>query len=426
MKPTPKKIEQTYNYAKERYAALGVDTDKALAKARQIPISLHCWQVDDVGGFETKPENVAGGGIMATGNYPGRARTADEARADYEKVLEFVPGTLRLNLHACYAETGKQVVDRDALEPKHFANWMDWGKQHGLRLDFNPTFFAHPKADDGYTLSSTNTEIRKFWVRHCIACRQIAEAMAKKQGGPSIINHWIPDGEKDFPADRWTRRALLTESLDEAVANEKSVNKKLCVDYVESKLFGLGSEEYVVGSAEYYSSYALTRGLGYCLDMGHWHPTEEIYDKISSFLQFHKKLLLHVSRPIRWDSDHVVIFSDALRHVFLEIQRGNAWDRVAVATDYFDASINRIAAYTIGLRATRKAILFALLDPTAQLKRFEGAGNRAARLALMDEMKTMPIGLVWDYLCVQDDRPLDVDWLGECGKYETEVLSKRR
>ncbi|MGA2222404.1 MAG: L-rhamnose isomerase [Verrucomicrobiia bacterium] len=425
MKATEKRVQEGYSGAKEQYAALGVDADAAVAKALKIPVSIHCWQVDDVVGFETKEEGLSGGGIMATGNYPGRARTADEARADYEKVLGLVAGAHRLNIHALYAETGRKVVDRDALEPQHFANWMDWGKKHGVHLDFNPTFFAHPKANDGFTLSHTDKAIRKFWVRHTVVSRKIAEAMAKNQGGPSLINHWIPDGCKDFPADRWTHRALLTESLDEAIANEKSVNKNLCVDYVESKLFGLGSEEYVVGSAEYYSSYALSRGVGYCLDMGHWHPTETIHDKISSFLQFHKKLLLHVSRAVRWDSDHVVIFNDDLRHVFLEIQRGNAWDRVAVATDYFDASINRIAAYAIGLRATRKAILYALLDPSNKLKQLEAEGNNAGRLAMMDEMKTMPFGAVWDYLCAKGNAPLDHAWMDDVKNYEASVLRKR-
>ena len=421
MKVTGKKIEQVYSYAKERYAALGVDADKAVFKAIEIPVSMHCWQADDVGGFEVKEEGLASGGIMATGSYPGRARTPDEARTDYEQVLRLVPGTLRLNLHACYAETGGKIVDRDALEPRHFANWMNWAKHHGIHLDFNPTFFAHPKANDGFTLSHTDKTIREFWVRHTVACRRIAELMARKQGGPCVINHWIPDGCKDFPADRWTHRALLTESLDAAIANEKSVNKKLCLDYVESKLFGLGSEEYVVGSAEYYSSYALSRSIGYCLDMGHWHPTEEIYDKISSYLQFHKKLLLHVSRPVRWDSDHVVIFNDALRNIFLEIQRGRAWTRVALATDFFDASINRIAAYVIGLRATRKAILYALLDPTTELQKLEAAGDNAGRLALMDEMKTMPFGDVWGFLCQRAGAPLDHEWMGEVKKCEGNV-----
>ena len=420
-----KSIAQSYSLAKKAYAELGLDTDSAIRAGLKIPISLHCWQADDVGGFETKGEAVSGGGIMATGNYPGRARTGDEARQDYDRVLEIVPGKLRLNVHAIYAETGNKPVDRDALKPEHFSNWMAWSRRHRVALDFNPSFFAHPKANAGFTLSSDDPATRKFWINHCIASRKIAEAMAKNQNGPCIVNHWIPDGAKDFPADRWTHRALLTQSLDTAIANEKSVNKKLCVDFVESKLFGIGSEEYVVGSAEFYSSYALSRGIGYCLDMGHWHPTETITDKISAYLQFHKKLLLHVSRPNRWDSDHVVIFNDDLRAAFLEIARGNAWDRVAIATDYFDASINRIAAYAIGLRATRKAILYALLDPSAKLKELELAGNNAARLALMEEMKTMPFGAVWEQLCAASGTPGDHDWVDDVMKYEKQVLRKR-
>ena len=418
-------MSKPYIHAKETYAALGLNTDRAIKQALALPVSFHCWQVDDVVGFEVKEGALAGGGIMATGNYPGRARTPAEARQDFEQVLKLVPGKLRLNLHASYAETDGKVVDRDALEPKHFAGWMQWGKAHGVPLDFNPTFYAHPKANDGFTLSHTDKAIRQFWIRHAIASRKIAAAMAKVQGTPSIINHWIPDGCKDYPVDRWTHRALLTEALDAAIVNEKSVSKKMCLDYVESKLFGLGSEEYVVGSAEYYSSYALSRGLGYCLDMGHWHPTEEIYDKISALLQFHRKLLLHVSRPIRWDSDHVVIFNDALRQVFLEIQRGQAWNRVAVATDYFDASINRIAAYAIGLRATRKAILYALLDPTAELQQLEAAGNHAGRLALQDEMKTAPFGAVWDEACDQAGIPRDRQWMTGVLEYERTVQRQR-
>jgi L-rhamnose isomerase len=420
-----KSSDPSYQLATKSYAALGLDTETAIRAALRIPISLHCWQADDVGGFETKAESVMGGGILATGNHPGRARTGDEARQDYDQVLALVPGKLRLNIHACYAETGRKVVDRDQLKPEHFSNWMTWSRKRRVALDFNPTFFAHPKANAGFTLSSTDPAVRKFWIKHSLASRRIAEAMAKNQGAPCIVNHWIPDGAKDFPADRWTHRALLTQSLDQAIAKDKTVNKRLCVDYVESKLFGIGSEEYVVGSAEYYSSYALSRGIGYCLDMGHWHPTETITDKLSAFLQFHKKILLHVSRPIRWDSDHVVIFNDDLRAAFLEIARGNAWDRVAVATDYFDASINRIAAYAIGLRATRKAILYALLDPSARLRELEEAGRNAARLALMDEMKTMPFGAIWDELCARSRAPIDRRWMNDVDKYEKNVLRHR-
>lgn len=420
-----KDLEKMYGMAKARYAELGINTDKAIRQALNIPVSMHCWQADDVGGFEVKEGALNGGGIMATGNHPGRARTPEEARADYDKVLELVPGTMRLNIHASYAETSGKAVDRDALEPRHFANWMAWAKQRKLCLDFNPTFFAHPKANDGYTLSHRDPAIRAFWVKHAIACRKIAAAMARSQGSPCLVNHWIPDGSKDFPADRWTPRALLTDSLDKAIANEKSVSKSLCVDYVESKLFGIGSEEYVVGSSEYYNGYALSRGIGLCMDMGHYHPTETIHDKVSSALQFHKHLLLHVSRPMRWDSDHVVLFGDDLQRLFLEIGRGNAWGRVAIATDYFDASINRIAAYVVGLRATRKAILFALLDPAAMLTKMERKGDNGVRMGLMEEMKTLPFGAVWDWLCLSKDVPVGQAWLDEASQYECDVLVKR-
>lgn len=420
-----KDIEKMYGMAKSRYAELGINTDKAIRQALSIPVSMHCWQADDVGGFEVKEGALNGGGIMATGNHPGRARSPAEARADYEKVLALVPGVMRLNIHACYAETAGKAVDRDALEPRHFANWMAWAKQQKLCLDFNPTFFAHPKANEGYTLSHRDPAIRAFWVRHAIACRKIAAAMARAQGAPCLVNHWIPDGSKDFPADRWTPRALLTESLDQAIANEKTVSKTQCIDYVESKLFGIGSEEFVVGSSEYYNGYALSRGVGLCMDMGHYHPTETIHDKVSSALQFHKRLLLHVSRPMRWDSDHVVLFGDDLQHLFQEIGRGNAWDRVAIATDYFDASINRIAAYVIGLRATRKAILFALLEPSASLAKLERKGDNASRLGLMEELKTLPFGAVWDWLCLSKDVPVGTAWLEEVGQYERNVLSQR-
>lgn len=414
-----------YVEARTRYAEWGVDTDAAIRAALAVPVSMHCWQVDDVGGFEVKEAPVGGGGLLATGHHSGRARDAGEARADFEKVLSLVPGVHRLNLHACYAETGGRRVERDELAPEHFAGWMAWGRRRGVKLDFNPTLFAHRLADDGYTLSHPDAGVRQFWIRHVVACRRIAEAMGRAQGSPCRVNHWIPDGAKDYPADRWSYRARLVQALDRALVRERSVSKTWCHDYVESKLFGLGSEEFVVGSSEFYSSYALSRGLGYCLDMGHWHPTEEIYDKISAYLQFHRRLLLHVSRPMRWDSDHVVLFNDALRHVFLEIQRGRAWARVALATDYFDASINRVAAYVIGLRATRKAILYALLDPTGRLQALERAGDLAARLAVMDEMKTMPFGAVWDRLCAQAGVAEGTDWISEVQRYEGDVLDHR-
>jgi len=414
-----------YGLAKERYAKIGVDADKALNAALAIPVSLHCWQVDDVVGFEVKEGSTTGGGIMATGNYPGRARTPVEARADYEKVLSLVPGRHRLNVHALYADTNGRQVDRAELKPEHFESWMKWSRSNAVPLDFNPSYFAHPMANSGFTLSSCDEKVRKYWVKHAIGSRKIAAAMAKSNKGVCHVNHWIPDGAKDLPADRWAYRANLTRSLDEAIANERSVDKKLCIDYVESKLFGIGSEEYVVGSSEYYSSYALSRKIGLCMDMGHYHPTETIHDKVSSFLQFHQRLLLHVSRPMRWDSDHVVLFNNDLKNLFLEIARGNAWKKVAIATDYFDASINRIAAYAIGLRATRKAILFAMLDPSTELKRLYATGDKAGCLAMMDEMSTMSFGAVWDELCRKSGSPKDGEWMDEVRKYEKKVLSGR-
>jgi L-rhamnose isomerase len=404
-----------YREAKRAYARLGVDTDQAIRSALKVPVSLHCWQGDDVTGFEVK-KGAPGGGIMATGNYPGRARNGDELRADLATAMSLLPGKHRVNLHAIYAETDGKSVERDQLQPAHFARWIAWAKRQRIGLDFNPTFFAHPQASDGFTLAHADDATRAFWVRHAIACRRIAAAMAQQLGGTCVINHWIPDGAKDSPADRWSPRARLTESLD------RMLREKLpgVVDCVEGKLFGLGSEDYVVGSTEFYSHYALTRGVVLCLDMGHFHPTETIHDKISAFLQFHQKLLLHVSRPIRWDSDHVVIFNDDLRAVFQEIVRGNALDRAFFALDYFDASINRIAAYVIGARATRKALLYALLEP-AGLAPLGGA----QKLALLEELKTMPFGAVWDALCERDGVPATNEWMKSVAQYERRVLARR-
>ncbi|MBF0198863.1 MAG: L-rhamnose isomerase, partial [Planctomycetes bacterium] len=398
----------TYENAQKRYAEFGIDTDAAINRALDIPISLHCWQADDVVGFETKPEGLAGGGIMATGNYPGRARTGDEARADIAKAISLIPGTQRLNIHACYAET-EHFVDRDEMNPECFEKWMVWGKDQKVKLDFNPTFFAHPKAEDGFTLSHREDDVRAFWVRHGKACRKIAEAMANAQDDPCYVNWWTPDGSKDIPADRFGPRARMAASYDEIMADD-SVDRSKCVDFIESKLFGIGSEEDVVSSAEFCSNYALSRNIGLCMDMGHFHPTETIHGKISSHLQFMDKIMLHVSRPIRWDSDHVVLFNDDLKSVFLEIQRGNVWERMVLALDFFDASINRIGAYTIGTRAARKGILYALLDPTSQLQEYEAQGKNAQRLALMEEFKTMPFSAIWDELCDRAGVAVGASW----------------
>lgn len=407
-----------YTLAREQYAQCGIDTDAAIAQALAIPISLHCWQTDDNVGFEAQ-SGVSGGGILATGNYPGRARDGDEVRADLAKSISLIPGVQRVNVHSYYADFSDGYVNRDQLEPKHFQQWMDWAKGLGISLDFNPSFHAHPKANDGFTLSHQDASIREFWIEHGKRARKIAEAMAESQGTPCNNNFWIPDGAKDLVADSWSPRARLIESYD-AIFADKSVDESKCVDFVESKLFGIGSEEYVVGSAEFYSNYTLSRNVGLCMDMGHYHPTETIHGKISSQLLFRqKKLLLHVSRPIRWDSDHVVIFNDDLKNVFLEIQRGNAWDKMVLALDFFDASINRIAAYVIGTRASRKAILYALLDPSAMLKQYEDAGKNSQRLAVMEEFKTMPFGAVWTQLCEQAGVPVGTDWLAEMEAYET-------
>ena len=410
-----------YEQAKDIYAEWGVDSEAAIQTALAVPISIHCWQSDDVNGFEPKDSSTDSGGIMATGNYPGRARNGDELRQDYDKVLSLVPGVHRANLHAIYAETNGQKVGRDELQVEHFARWIDWAAASGIMLDFNPTYFAHPMAASGYTLSHVDPMIRSFWIRHGIVCRNIASGMAKAQGSECVINHWIPDGAKDATADRWSPRKRLVEALDE-VLNEPLEG---CTDAVESKLFGLGSEDYVVGSFEFYLSYALSRKVAFCLDMGHFHPTETISDKLSSILQFQERVLLHTSRPMRWDSDHVVLFNDDLRAVFFELKRGDALDRAVIALDFFDASINRIGAYVVGVRATRKGILNALLDPTVTLQNLEFEGKNAQKLALMEEFKTLPFGAVWDELCARANVPVGKAWIAEMESYEAQVQSKR-
>jgi L-rhamnose isomerase len=421
--PTRQQIEAAYDYAKSEYQKLGVDTDGAMEKLAKIPISMHCWQGDDVAGFEQKDGATDGGGIMATGNYPGAARNGDELRQDAEAAMACIPGKLRFNLHAIYAETNGEKVERNQLRPEHFKAWMDWSRQNDVCLDFNPTYFAHPKANDGATLSSADDSIRQFWIEHGIACRRIAEAMGRNQGEACVINHWIPDGAKDHPADRWSPRQRLVNALDEILAVE--VDSAHCVDAVESKLFGIGSEDFVVGSHEFYMGYGLTRDVMVCLDMGHFHPTETIHDKLSALLTFGDRALLHVSRPIRWDSDHVVIFNDDVKNVFLELKRGNALGRVDVALDFFDASMNRIGAWTIGTRAARKAMLFALLDPTERIQELEAEGNQAAKLGLIEEMKTMPFAAVWDMFCLYQNVPVGTAWISEMQKYDEKIRVAR-
>jgi L-rhamnose isomerase len=420
---TPRKpSSQNYSLAKQRYSELGVDTDTALKKLATIPISLHCWQGDDVGGFETTSEGLSGG-IAVTGNYPGKATTPDELRADLDKALSLIPGKHRLNLHAFYGEFGGKPVDRDQIEPKHFKNWIDWAKEKQIGMDFNPTCFAHPKSADGFTLSHTNKGIRDFWIEHCQRSRDIAAAMGKALGSPSVMNVWIPDGYKDTPVDRVSPRQRLEKSLDK-VFSEKQ-NPKHMLDAVECKLFGIGSESYVVGSHEFYMGYAIKNQKLLCLDAGHFHPTETIADKLGSALMFVPEILLHVSRGVRWDSDHVVTLDDSLQGIASALVRDNLLSRTHIGLDFFDASINRIAAWTIGTRNTLKSLLIALLEPAA-LREAEKSGDLTTRLALMEELKSMPWGDVWDHYCEMQSVPVGMNWLKETQKYEAAVLSKRK
>ena len=416
-------IARNYEDASTTYGLWGIDVEKALATLSSIPLSLHCWQGDDVGGFEGAG-GLSGGGIQATGNYPGKARNAEELRSDYEAAFSLIPGKHRANLHAIYAETGGRKVERDSLAPEHFSGWISWAKKLGIALDLNETYFSHPMAETGFTLSSRDRKIRDFWVAHSLRCREIAEAMGKALGSPCILNLWIQDGLKDIPADRHTPRALLVESLDRIF--EKKKDPRYLRDAVEGKLFGIGSESYVVGSHEFYLGYALANDMMLTIDMGHFHPTESMADKISSVLLFAKELLLHVSRGVRWDSDHVVILDDPLRAVASEIARAGAWSRVSLGLDYFDASINRVAAWVIGARAALKAVLAALLEPTEQLERVETSGNLTARLALMEEIKTLPLGAVWDRYCHQKGVPVGATWMSNVAEYEKKVLARRK
>jgi L-rhamnose isomerase len=415
-------IEKAYATAKQQYADWGVDVDSALTRLRQVAISLHCWQGDDVGGFEN-PEAGLSGGILATGNYPGRARTADELRADAVKAMSLMPGKHRFSVHAIYLEPGASRVDRDRIETKHFARWIDWAADLGIGLDFNSTFFSHPKAADGFTLCHRDEGIRKFWVDHGIACRKIGADIGRRLNNPCIHNIWIPDGMKDLTVDRKGPRERLIRSLDEIMA--APVDRKLIRDAVECKLFGIGSETFVPGSHEFYMGYALKNKVLLTLDAGHFHPTETLTDKISACLCFVDELLLHVSRGIRWDSDHVVILNDDLKAIAEELIRGNYLPRVHIGLDFFDASINRLAAWTIGVRSMLKALLAALLEPIQKLRDAENAGDYTSRLAMLEEIKTLPLGAVWDHYCQTMNVPVGMDWLDEVKQYEKNVLSKR-
>ena len=411
-------IEKNYAIAKERYAALGVDTDKAIETLEKTPISLHCWQADDVVGFER--DEAASGGIQTTGNYPGKARNIDELRQDIDKVTSLLGGRFRLNLHETYGEFGNEFVDRDQVEAKHFEGWMQWAKEHNLKLDFNSTSFSHPKS--GYlTLSNPDKGIRDFWIEHTKRCRRIADAMGKAQGDPCIMNIWVHDGMKDYTVEKMRYREILKNSLDEILA-EKLPDMKSCL---EAKLFGIGMEAYTVGSHDFYAGYCSKNDVIYTLDTGHYEPTENVSDAVSSLLLFVPELMLHVSRPMHWDSDHVTLFDDNTRNLFHELVRANALDRAHVGLDYFDASINRIGAYIIGTRAAQKSLLQAFLEPLDILHRYEDEGKWFERLALLEEEKTLPFGAVYDYFNMKNNVPVGEEYIADVQRYEQEVLAKR-
>ena len=414
--------KERYDVAKEMYAEIGVDIDQALEVLKKIPVSMHCWQGDDVVGFDQ--DGPLTGGIQTTGNYPGKARTPEELMADIDEVLKLVPGTKKINVHACYAIFGDgERADRDALEPKHFAKWVEFARERGMGLDFNPTFFSHPKASE-YTLTSPDEEIRQFWIRHGQACVRISEYFAEETGIPCVMNVWIPDGFKDIPADRLGPRMRYKDSLDQILSIDYDRSKVyVCV---ESKVFGIGLEAYTAGSAEFAQNYvAKTPGTIPLMDNGHYHPTEMVSDKISSMLLFHDKVALHVTRPMRWDSDHVVLLDDETKEIAKEIVRNDAIDRVFIALDYFDASINRISAWTVGMRNMQKALLYALLSPNKKLKELQDQGRFTELMMLQEEIKTYPMGAVWDYYCEQENVPVRENWYKEVQRYEEEVLSSR-
>ena len=421
-----KRIEQGYRWAREQYAGWGVETERALERLNGVAVSLPCWQGDDVGGFERAGGgggDLGGGGIAATGRYPGKARSLGELRSDLEAALRLIPGMHRVNLHACYLDNGGRFVERDAIGAEHFGSWIEWAQGQGTGLDFNPTFFGHPQAAEGFTLSHRDAGVRKFWVAHGRACRRIAAAMGRELGRACVNNVWIPDGYKDLPVDRKGPRERLAEALDAVFAER--LDERWVVDSVEGKLFGIGVESYTAGSHEFYLGYAATRGKWLCLDTGHFHPTEAVSDKISAVLGFVPGLLLHLSRPVRWDSDHVVILDDELVAIAREVVRGGYLERVRLGLDYFDASINRVAAWVIGARGVLKAVLGALLEPTARLEQMEREGDYTGRLALLEEAKGLPWGAVWDEYCRRRGVPAGEAWLEAARRYEVEVLSRR-
>jgi len=414
-------IQSNYENAKSVFSDLGIDTAKVLKELNEISISMHCWQGDDVAGFEN-PDGPLTGGIQATGDHPGKATTPSQLRADIDYAMALIPGKLRLNLHAIYLESDEHV-ERDQIKPSHFSNWVEWAKAKSIGLDFNPSCFSHSLSADNMTLTHPDEKIRNFWIDHCIASRKVSEYFGKELGTPSIMNIWVPDGFKDVPADRLAPRKRLLDSLDKIIA--EPISKEYHKDAVESKLFGIGTEAYTAGSNEFYLGYAASRNIMLCMDAGHFHPTEVISDKISSASLYVDEMLLHVSRPIRWDSDHVVMLDDETQAIANEIIRHDLVDRVNIGLDFFDASINRIAAWVIGTRNMRKALLRALLEPTAQLKAAELEGDFTTRLALMEESKSLPWTAVWDYYCLEQKVPVGASWLTQVKNYEEEVLFKR-
>lgn len=415
-------IVKGYEYAKEIFAKYGIDVDSRMNFADTIPVSMHSWQGDDLIGFDGIGELT--GGIATTGNYPGRARTADELRADIDLVLTLIPGTTRLNLHSCHAELDGKKVDRDAYGPEHFKNWMDWAEERNISMDFNPTFFSHPMMDGNFSLASRNEKVRKFWIEHGKRCREIGNAFGERQKNPSVVNFWMPDGYKDVPADTKVLRKLMISSLDE-IFSASTFSKEYELDAIESKLFGLGLESYTVASHEFSLGYATTRKILYTLDAGHFHPTETISSKLSAVLQYLDEVMLHVSRGVRWDSDHVVTYDDELQNIMSEIVSNNYEKKVHIGLDYFDASINRLASWAIGMRNVRKALLRASLMPVEILRAKEAQGNYTQRLALQEEFKSLPYSAIWDYYCLSHSIPVGGEWIEKVTSYESSHLSKR-
>jgi len=414
-------IERAYQLACEVFSGIGVDVEAALSRLDRIPISLHCWQGDDVRGFEN-PDGPLTGGIQSTGNYPGRARTAEELRADAELAMAQIPGPKRFNLHAIYLDTERRV-ERNEIRPEHFQRWVEWAKQKDIGLDFNPSCFSHPLSEGNQTLSHADPGVRRFWIEHCVACRQISAHFGRSLGTPSVMNIWVPDGSKDQPLDRFGPRQRLIDALDEVIS--APLPRAHHRDAVEGKLFGIGAEAFTVGSHELYLGYAISRRIMLCLDAGHFHPTEVISDKLSAVLPYLDGLLLHVTRPVRWDSDHVVLLDDETQAIANELVRGQLLDRVNIGLDFFDASINRVAAWVIGTRNMRKALLRSLLEPSAAIRQAEERGDNTARLAWFEELKSMPWGAVWDYYCESRDVPVGLGWLDRVRAYERDIARRR-